>query len=36
MLQLISDLEAAQVGDIRLNEPLAPYTTWKIGGPAVL
>jgi UDP-N-acetylmuramate dehydrogenase len=34
MLQLISDLEAAQVGDIRLNEPLAPYTTWKIGGPA--
>jgi UDP-N-acetylmuramate dehydrogenase len=34
MLQLISDLEAAQVGDIRLKEPLAPYTTWKIGGPA--
>jgi UDP-N-acetylmuramate dehydrogenase len=34
MLQFISDLEAAQVGEIRLNEPLAPYTTWKIGGPA--
>jgi UDP-N-acetylmuramate dehydrogenase len=34
MLQLISDLEAAQVGEIRLNEALAPYTTWKIGGPA--
>jgi UDP-N-acetylmuramate dehydrogenase len=36
MLQFILDLEAAQVGDIRLNEPLAPYTTWKIGGPADL
>jgi UDP-N-acetylmuramate dehydrogenase len=34
MLQLISDLEAAQVGEIHLKEPLAPYTTWKIGGPA--
>jgi UDP-N-acetylmuramate dehydrogenase len=34
MLQLISDLEKAQVGTIRLNEPLAPYTTWRIGGPA--
>jgi UDP-N-acetylmuramate dehydrogenase len=34
MLQFIADLETAQVGEIRLNEPLAPYTTWKIGGPA--
>jgi UDP-N-acetylmuramate dehydrogenase len=33
MLQFISDLETAQVGEIRLNEPLASYTTWKIGGP---
>ncbi|MCD1261618.1 UDP-N-acetylmuramate dehydrogenase [Paenibacillus athensensis] len=36
MQQLISDLQAAQVGEIRLNEKLAPYTTWKIGGPADL
>jgi UDP-N-acetylmuramate dehydrogenase len=34
MLQFISDLETAQVGEIRLNEPLSSYTTWKIGGPA--
>ncbi|QGQ95779.1 UDP-N-acetylmuramate dehydrogenase [Paenibacillus psychroresistens] len=34
MLQFISDLETAHVGEIRLNEPLASYTTWKIGGPA--
>jgi len=36
MLQFIHDLETAQVGEIRYNEPLAPYTTWKIGGPADL
>jgi UDP-N-acetylmuramate dehydrogenase len=36
MLQFISDLETAQVGEIRYNEPLAPYTTWRIGGPADL
>jgi UDP-N-acetylmuramate dehydrogenase len=29
-------LEAAQVGEIRYNEPLALYTTWRIGGPADL
>jgi UDP-N-acetylmuramate dehydrogenase len=34
MLQLIAELEEAGVGDVRLAEPLAPYTTWKIGGPA--
>ncbi|MEW9698094.1 UDP-N-acetylmuramate dehydrogenase [Paenibacillus sp. SI8] len=34
MQQLISDLHAANIGDIRTNERLAPYTTWKIGGPA--
>lgn len=34
MQQLISDLQAAHIddiGDIRTNERLAPYTTWKIG-----
>lgn len=36
MQQVISDLQAAQIGDILTNEPLAPYTTWKIGGPADL
>jgi len=36
MQQLISDLQAAQIGEIRSNEKLAPYTTWKIGGPADL
>lgn len=34
MLHIISDLKAANIGDIRTNESLAPYTTWKIGGPA--
>ncbi|MFC5450181.1 UDP-N-acetylmuramate dehydrogenase [Paenibacillus aestuarii] len=34
MQQLLSDLQAANIGDIRTNERLAPYTTWKIGGPA--
>lgn len=34
MQQLISDLEAAEVGHILPNEPLAAHTTWKIGGPA--
>ncbi len=36
MQSIISELQAAQVGDILPNEPLAPYTTWKIGGPADL
>ncbi|PYI54574.1 UDP-N-acetylmuramate dehydrogenase [Paenibacillus flagellatus] len=34
MRQLIQDLQAAEVGDVLLDEPLAEYTTWKIGGPA--
>jgi UDP-N-acetylmuramate dehydrogenase len=34
MEQLISDLQAADIGEIRQHEILAPYTTWKIGGPA--
>ncbi|OGX68597.1 MAG: UDP-N-acetylenolpyruvoylglucosamine reductase [Paenibacillus sp. RIFOXYA1_FULL_44_5] len=34
MQQLLSALQEAQVGEIRLNEPMADYTTWKIGGPA--
>ncbi|UJF35138.1 UDP-N-acetylmuramate dehydrogenase [Paenibacillus hexagrammi] len=34
MQQLISDLKAAGITEIRTNERLAPFTTWKIGGPA--
>lgn len=34
MQQAISELLDADVGEVRLNEPLAPHTTWKIGGPA--
>lgn len=34
MQQVIRDLLAAQTGEVRLQEPLAEYTTWKIGGPA--
>ncbi|MCR8641915.1 UDP-N-acetylmuramate dehydrogenase [Paenibacillus sp. N1-5-1-14] len=30
----ISDLQAANACEIRFQEKLAPYTTWKIGGPA--
>jgi UDP-N-acetylmuramate dehydrogenase len=32
--QVISELLSGSYGDVQLNEPLAPYTTWKIGGPA--
>jgi UDP-N-acetylmuramate dehydrogenase len=31
--QLIEQLRVSDVGDIYPNEPLAPHTTWKIGGP---
>jgi len=34
MEQLIAELARAQVGRVKVQEPLAPYTTWKIGGPA--
>lgn len=36
MQQLISALQQAGVGKLLPNEPLASYTTWKIGGPADL
>ncbi|MBW5444827.1 UDP-N-acetylmuramate dehydrogenase [Cohnella sp. CFH 77786] len=34
MQQLVAELQRSPVGRVRLQEPLAPYTTWKIGGPA--
>lgn len=34
MQQVISELMNGSFGEVRLQEPLAPYTTWKIGGPA--
>lgn len=34
MQQVLSALEQADCGTLLPNEPLAPYTTWKIGGPA--
>lgn len=34
MQQVINRLREAGVSDVRANEPLAEYTTWKIGGPA--
>ncbi len=36
MEKLIEALQAARVGNVLPNEPLADYTTWKIGGPADL
>lgn len=34
MKQLIEQLKAADVGEVRLDAPMAEHTTWKIGGPA--
>jgi UDP-N-acetylmuramate dehydrogenase len=34
MQQLIEELERAIAGKVKYGESLAPYTTWKIGGPA--
>lgn len=34
MQQVLNELRAGAYGEVRFNEPLAPYTTWKIGGPA--
>lgn len=34
MKQLIAQLKAADVGEVRLDAPMAEHTTWKIGGPA--
>lgn len=36
---MLSDADRAELsqicsGDVRFDEPLAPYTSWKIGGPA--
>ncbi len=36
MEKLIEALQAARIGNVLPNEPLADYTTWKIGGPADL
>lgn len=36
MQQLVAELGQAGIGHVRVNEPLAGYTTWKIGGPADL
>lgn len=34
MQQVITQLQSGAFGECYLNEPLAPHTTWKIGGPA--
>lgn len=34
MQQVIQQLLSARVGEVLLDETLAEYTTWKIGGPA--
>ncbi|MFC3798168.1 UDP-N-acetylmuramate dehydrogenase [Cohnella sp. GCM10012308] len=36
MEQLIADLERSYSGVVKVSEPLAAHTTWKIGGPADL
>ncbi|XID95322.1 UDP-N-acetylmuramate dehydrogenase [Paenibacillaceae bacterium WGS1546] len=36
MQQLVAELKDAGIGQVRTNEPLSGYTTWKIGGPADL
>lgn len=36
MQQALHELQTGKYGEVRLNEPLASYTTWKIGGPADL
>lgn len=36
MDKIIKELQALNVGKVKENEPLAPYTTIKIGGPADL
>jgi UDP-N-acetylmuramate dehydrogenase len=34
MQQAISEMLAAEVGEVLLGEPMSSHTTWKIGGPA--
>lgn len=36
MENLLTELASLDVGQLLRNEPLAPYTTWHIGGPADL
>ncbi|NDI33665.1 UDP-N-acetylmuramate dehydrogenase [Chengkuizengella sediminis] len=36
MKKVIDELHAAGITEVYLNEPMAEYTTWKIGGPADL
>lgn len=36
MQNLLAELGALDVGELRVNEPLAPHTNWSIGGPADL
>ncbi|MGG5253040.1 UDP-N-acetylmuramate dehydrogenase [Neobacillus sp. SM06] len=36
MNELLNELQNANIGKVKINEPLAPYTTIKIGGPADL
>lgn len=34
MREVIAELQEARIGQVLPDEPMAPYTTWKIGGPA--
>ncbi|GFR37472.1 UDP-N-acetylenolpyruvoylglucosamine reductase [Insulibacter thermoxylanivorax] len=34
MHNVISELQAAGVGEVRIDEPMSRHTTWRIGGPA--
>ncbi|QHT60350.1 UDP-N-acetylmuramate dehydrogenase [Paenibacillus lycopersici] len=34
MEQFLAELRTIDAGSVKYNEPLAAYTTWKIGGPA--
>jgi len=34
MHNVITELQAAGVGDVRVEEPMNRHTTWRIGGPA--
>jgi UDP-N-acetylmuramate dehydrogenase len=34
MQSIIAEIQQAAIGEVLFDEPLSPYTTWKIGGPA--
>ncbi|MBO7743883.1 UDP-N-acetylmuramate dehydrogenase [Paenibacillus sp. MWE-103] len=34
MEQFLAELQTIDAGSVKYNEPMAAYTTWKIGGPA--